>query len=104
MQTIAVITTIDSLERAREISRRLVERRLAACAQISTIESVFNWNGDIQSETEYRILIKTTDARYADVEKAILDLHSYELPAIVAVDFSQAYGPYAEWVDENSAG
>jgi len=104
MRTIAVLTTIDSLERAREISRALVDRKLAACAQISAIESVYAWNGEIQNEMEYRILVKTTDERYAEVESAILDLHSYDLPAVVAIEFSRVYEPYDVWVAENSSG
>ena len=44
------------------------------------------------------MLVKTTEDRYADVEAAIRELHSYDLPAIVAFDITQAYGPYAEWV------
>ena len=72
--------------------------------QLSNVESYYSWQGDTQNDTEYRLLIKTTEARYPDVERAILELHSYELPAIVAVDFARAYGPYAEWLVDNSGG
>jgi periplasmic divalent cation tolerance protein len=98
MDIIAVLTTTASLEQARAIADALVERGLAACVQISSIESFYTWEGATQNDREYRLLIKTTGERYADVQSAILELHSYELPAIVAVELSHAYSPYAEWV------
>jgi periplasmic divalent cation tolerance protein len=104
MKTIAVLTTIDGLEKAREIACALVERKLAACTQISTIESFYTWQGAIQKEQEFRILIKTTSERYAEVEAAIRELHSYDLPAIYAFDMVRAYEPFCEWVIENSSG
>lgn len=103
MSTIAVITTIDDDSKAREISDALVARRLAACVQISAIESVYDWQGEVQHDREYRLLAKTTDERYADVEAAILELHSYELPAIFALPMSRVYEPFADWVAENSS-
>jgi periplasmic divalent cation tolerance protein len=86
------------------MARSLVERRLAACAQVSQIESFYVWDGAVQHEPEYRVLFKTTAARYAEVEVAIRELHSYELPAIHAYGFEQVYPPYAEWVVQNSRG
>lgn len=102
MHTIAIMTTTDSLEEARSISATLVERRLAACAQISSIQSYYSWEGAVQNDEEFRILLKTTDERYAEAEAAILELHSYDLPAIVAFDITQAYGPYADWVADTT--
>lgn len=102
MHTIAIMTTTDSLEEARSISATLVERRLAACAQISSIQSYYSWEGAVQNDEEFRILLKTTEERYAEAEAAILELHSYDLPAIVAFDITQAYGPYADWVADTT--
>lgn len=104
MKPIAVLTTIGSLDEARAIASALVHRKLAACAQISEIESCYAWKGAVHHEKEFRILFKTTDARYEAVQAAINELHSYELPAIWAVEFQSAYAPYAKWIDENSTG
>lgn len=104
MGSIAIITTTDSLDEARSIAAALVERKLAACAQISSIQSYYRWKDAVQNDEEFRLLIKTTDDRYADVEAAILELHSYDLPAIVAFDITQIYGPYAEWVADATMG
>jgi periplasmic divalent cation tolerance protein len=103
MATVAVLTTIDSLGQARAIANMLVERRLAACVQISPIESIYTWHGAVQREDEYRLFAKTTEERYREVEIAICELHSYDVPAVYAVDLSHVYTPYADWVAENSS-
>ena len=98
MSIIVVMTTTDSLGEARSIAAALVERKLAACAQISSIESYYTWQGTVQNDEEFRVLVKTTNDRYADVEATILELHSYDLPAIIAFDSDHVYEPYADWV------
>jgi periplasmic divalent cation tolerance protein len=102
MDTIAVFTTIDSREQAEAIATALVERGLAACVQISEITSVYSWQGRIENDREFRVMAKTLDERYAEIEAAIRELHSYDLPAIYAVPVSHAFAPYAEWVEENT--
>lgn len=105
MKLIAVFTTVATREDALRIASALVERKLAACAQICEIDSFYAWKGAMQHEPEFRILLKTTDAQYGAVEAAILELHRYELPAIHAVAVDHAYEPYAAWViDGSSAG
>lgn len=104
MTTIAVLTTIDDLEHAQAMARALVERKLAACVQISTVESLYLWQGAMQNDREFRVMAKTTAARYADVETAIRELHTYDLPAIYAFETAQVFAPYAEWVADNSSG
>jgi periplasmic divalent cation tolerance protein len=104
MRLLAVHTTVATLEDAHAIARALVERRLAACAQIEPIESVYVWKDEVQQEREFRLLVKTTAARYDAVEAAIRALHPYELPAIYAVETERAFGPYAAWVQEGSGG
>jgi periplasmic divalent cation tolerance protein len=104
MNPIAVVTTVGSRDQAQAMARALVERRLAACAQIDAMESFYTWNGAVQNEPEFRITFKTTDAQYPAVEAAIRELHAYELPAIHAVALAHVYAPYAQWVRENAAG
>ena len=103
MNTIAVLTTIDSKDHAHAIAKALVERKLAACVQISEIESVYSWEGEVQESPEYRLLAKTTDERYPQVEDAIRKLHSYDLPAIFGFRMQHIYEPFAAWVAENAS-
>ena len=104
MKPIAVVTTVAKREDALRLAHTLVERKLAACAQISQIESIYSWKGAVQQEPEFRILLKTTDERYELVESTIRDLHSYELPAIHAFAFEHVYPAYATWIAENAGG
>ena len=104
MRLLAVYTTLATRDDARRIATEVVERRLAACAQIEPIESIYRWQGALQQETEFRVLLKTTEAQYPALEAAIRALHPYDLPAVHAVAVVQAYAPYAAWVAEGSAG
>lgn len=103
MTAIAVVTTVANRKEARELARALVEARLAACAQISRIESIYPWKGAIEHGKEYRVLFKTLDEHYPAVERAIRELHSYELPAIHAFAFEHVSPAYAAWIEENVA-
>jgi periplasmic divalent cation tolerance protein len=102
MTPLAVFTTVATLDEARRIARAVVERELAACAQLSTIESFYVWKGAVQHEDEVRILFKTTDVAYEALERTIRELHPYELPAIHAVRFDRIFAPYGEWIAEHS--
>lgn len=95
---IVVYTTLDSLDPARTMARALLEQRLVACAQISSIESIYRWDGRLQHGPEFRIMFKTARRRYADVEAAIKALHPYELPAIFAIPVAAAAADYGDWV------
>ncbi len=96
-----VVTTVGTLDDARAMAQALVEQRLAACAQITPIESFYRWQGRVENDTEFRVLFKTRTACWPDIEAAIRALHRYELPAIHAIATARAYTPYAEWVREN---
>lgn len=104
MRPIAVVTTVGKLAEAQSMARALVERRLAACAQIDAIESCYWWQGAVQNEKEYRLLLKTVPELYPAVEAAIRELHSYELPAIHAVALDEVFAPYAAWIEANATG
>ena len=102
MTPIIVLTTTADRKQAERIARSLVERRLVACAQISEIDTFFRWDGAVQHEGEFRLLLKTTEARYAEVEAAIRELHNYEVPAILSLPISQIHAPFADWIAEST--
>lgn len=97
-----VVTTVGSREDAQLLARALVELRLAACAQIGEIRSVYRWQGAVHEEPEFRVLFKTRADRYAQVEAAIRERHPYELPAIHAIATRHAEAAYAAWVADNA--
>lgn len=102
-ELLLVFTTVASRDEARRLAHALVQRRLVACAQISEIESVYEWQGAVAQEPEWRLLLKTEASRYPALEAAIRELHSYELPAIVAVPVSAALPAFAGWVAQSVA-
>lgn len=102
MTLLAVYTTVETAAQAQTLAHALVEQGLAACAQITQIDSVYTWQGTVQQSPEFRILFKTTESLYPAVEAAIRELHAYDLPAIYAVAFAQAYEPFAAWVEAST--
>jgi len=97
-----VLITVGSREEGQQIARALVERRLAACVNISgPIESVYRWKGAVESAPEWLLLIKTTAAAGSRVEAAIKELHSYELPECVVLAIEGGSEAFLAWVGEN---
>jgi periplasmic divalent cation tolerance protein len=97
-----VVTTVAERDDAARLARALVERGLAACAQVEAIESVYAWQGKVEQGAEFRILFKVASVAYEAAERAIRELHPYELPAIHAIAVERAWQPYRDWVDANS--
>jgi periplasmic divalent cation tolerance protein len=102
MKTIAVFTSAGSHEEAKLIARTVVDKKLAACSQISEIESFYHWNGSVQNEKEFRIMFKADAKNYNAIENLIKKMHSYDLPAIHGVLIDEISQPYQTWVIENS--
>lgn len=102
MGTLIVVTTVATREQAQTLARAIVERRLAACAQIDAIDSLYHWQGQVQQEPEARISFKTTEAAHAALVRTLVELHPYELPAIHAVAPAAVHGPYERWISDNT--
>jgi periplasmic divalent cation tolerance protein len=98
---LAVFTSVGEREAAQRLARLAVERRLAACAQISSIDSVYRWQGALCEEAEFRVLFKTTQEVYPQLEAMLLAEHPYTLPAIHATALHAVHAPYAQWVADS---
>jgi periplasmic divalent cation tolerance protein len=97
-----ILTTTGSQEEASRIADRLVADRLAACVQTIQISSTYRWKGKVTKEAEYLLLIKTSTNLYKDVETAILETHSYEIPEIIQIPIEQGLDRYLGWIDEST--
>ena len=96
---IQVVTTTGSKEEAEAIAAAVVSRRLAACAQVSgPIASTYHWQGKLETSQEWLCTIKTRMSHYAALEAAIRELHSYDLPEILAVEVAAGHEDYLAWM------
>ncbi|HEY4902012.1 MAG TPA: divalent-cation tolerance protein CutA [Candidatus Sulfotelmatobacter sp.] len=97
-----VLTTAGSEEEARKIAHALVDRKLAACVNIvPQIESIYRWQGKVESAREWLLLIKTTSEKFAAVRDAIRELHSYDLPECIAVTIDDGTPAYLQWITDS---
>jgi periplasmic divalent cation tolerance protein len=97
-----VLCSAGSEDEARKIARHLVEQRLAACVNIIPgMESIYRWQGKLESSGEWLLLIKTTVERFPAVRDAIRDLHSYELPECIAISIEDGSSGYLEWIAQS---
>ncbi len=85
--------------RARALARALVERRVAACANlVPGVRSVYRWKGAVEEARETLLVLKTTAARVAALEAAVRELHPYSVPEVVSLPVDHALAAYAGWV------
>lgn len=97
-----ILTTTGSKEEADRLAEMLVSRQLAACVQVINIGSTYMWQGKITQEAEFLLLIKTASHLYSEVEKIIVENHSYEIPEIIQIPIGQGLPAYLAWIDENT--
>lgn len=97
-----VLCTFPDVEKAREIGMKLVEERLAACVNLLPgVESIYRWQGVVESSAEVLAIFKTTADGWAAFAARLKELHPYEVPEIIAVEPDQVTAAYAKWVGES---
>mgnify|MGYP001063243504 CR=1 FL=1 len=95
---IVVMVSVPSAEIGKTIARFLVEERLAACVQAMPIASTYRWEGEVESDDEVLLLIKTRAENFAQLEAAVVDLHPYEVPEIMSLPVGQVHQRYLNWL------
>jgi periplasmic divalent cation tolerance protein len=94
-----VLVTAPNQTDARAIARALVGDGLAACVNVlGPIRSIYRWRGAIEDEAEYLLLIKTRAHLYARLERRVQELHSYEVPEVIALAIESGSAPYLKWL------
>lgn len=97
---IVVMTTVGTEEQANLIAREMILRRFASCVNILPgIRSVYRWQGNICKDTEHLLLIKTLETEYEAVKALIQELHSYDLPEILALPIERGEQGFLEWIE-----
>jgi periplasmic divalent cation tolerance protein len=98
-----VITTVPDREEAENLAEGILDNRLAACVQMMEVRSFFLWEGSLQKENEIALYIKTTDARYRELESYISDYHPYDVPEIIKLPVTGGLPGYLEWLGSTTA-
>ncbi len=97
-----ILCTFPDADQARRIGGVLVEARLAACVNlIPGVESIYRWQGAVETSAEVLAIIKTTTAVFPALESRLRELHPYVVPEIIALQPDQVAESYARWVSES---
>ena len=98
------VSTCPDAETAAQIARALVEERLAACVnRIPGVVSTYRWQGDIHTDAEVLLLIKTTRERFGALRTRLTQLHPYEVPELIALDVADGLPAYLGWLAKQTA-
>ena len=102
---IVVLVTCESARQARAIARALVSRRLAACGNVveAPVRSIYRWKGKVESAKEFLLILKSSRRRFAAIDAAVRQLHSYDVPEIIALPVTQGSRGYLDWIAESVA-
>jgi len=95
----AILVTAGSEEQAVSIARTLVNERLAACVNIvGPVRSIYRWRDAIEDDREYLLIVKTRAMHYMKVETRVRQLHTYEVPEVLALNADRGSPPYIQWM------
>jgi len=104
MATYGVVrVTAGSEAEADAIASALVHEKLAACVSLLPIRSVYTWQGSVHRDPEWQLVIKTDLSQFARLEGRIRELHSYEVPEIIALPVTAGAAPYLRWIGDQVA-
>ena len=97
-----VLSTAGSQDEARKIAHALVDRRLAACVNIvAPVESIYRWQGKVETAQEWLLVIKTIAEKFPQVRDVIRELHSYDLPECIMLPIDDGSPGYLEWIEDS---
>ena len=101
-ERVVALSTAGTAEDAERIARALVERRLAACVNVVPgVVSIYRWKGAVEKDEERLLVIKTRAERLEALREALVELHPYEVPELVALPVEAGHAPYLAWLDES---
>jgi periplasmic divalent cation tolerance protein len=100
--TIVVLVTAPSADKAAEIARTLVEEQLAACGNILPgLRSIYRWEGKVQDEPEALLILKTRANLFEALRARVVALHPYEVPEVLRLDVAAGHLPYLQWIGDS---
>ncbi len=98
---VVVFITAGTGEEARKVGRVLIEHRAAACVNIaSNITSIFRWQGKLETDQENLLIVKTRASKVKEIVRLVKEIHSYEVPEVIALPVIGGNREYLEWIGE----
>ena len=99
---VIVLVTIPADAEAEAFAQDLISTGVAACVNLlAPMQSVYRWEGEIETETERQVLIKTTSAAVPALWQRVRDLHSYDVPEFLVVPIIDGNEAYLKWIRTN---
>jgi len=103
MEFIVIYCTVPNKKEGKEIARKLVEKKLVACVNIiDNVDSIFSWDGEMSEAKEAMMIIKTKREFFEMVKFVIQDMHSYNVPEIIALPIVVAEDTYLKWIEHET--
>jgi len=99
---ILILVTSSNRRECRKIAKHLVEKRWAACVNItSPVRSIYRWEGKVEEAREFVLLLKSTRQLFPTIRKAIIKLHSYKVPEVICLPILDGSQAFLHWIDES---
>lgn len=99
MEPILVYITTSGAEEAKTLSKVLLDRKLIACSNVlSHMNSFYMWDGKVESSNECVLILKSFQEKYSDIEKVVLENHSYEIPCLLTFKLENVNKQYLDWM------
>lgn len=98
-QVVVILVTAENQEEAIRIGEKMVDAKLAACVSIiPSVQSIYHWKGKVTKAQEVLLILKSTKSRYRALEKAVNDMHAYDIPEIIALPVTYGLDAYIGWI------
>lgn len=102
MNPVIIQTTCCSKVEAKNIAKVLVQEKLAACIQLTEIESFYSWENEFCCDNETLLSIKTRKENFQKIKSKIKELHSYDVPEIIQIDITDSSKKYLKFIGDNT--
>jgi periplasmic divalent cation tolerance protein len=95
-----VLVTVANQAEAESIAHTLIQAKLAACVSLLPIRSIYTWQGEVHHDQEWQMIIKTHLSQFAALETKVREIHSYDVPEIIALPITAGSAPYLCWLTQ----
>lgn len=95
-----VLVTASSQSEGEAIAQALLQFKLAACVSLMPIRSLYTWKGEVHNEAEWQLMIKTDLRKFSQIAAKVRELHSYEVPEVIALPILMGSQPYLNWISD----